>query len=98
MIAVAAAMIFVGCDDDDVTPDQPIDNTVVTGLLEEDQTWKADKVYELAGRVIVADGVTLTIEPGTIIKGQDGQGVNASALMIARGGKLRRDRHRPRGG
>ena len=40
------------------------------------------------GRVIVADGVTLTIQPGTIIKGREGQGVSASALMIARGGKL----------
>jgi hypothetical protein len=36
----------------------------------------------------VVDGVTLTIEPGTIIKGEAGTGANATALVIARGGKL----------
>ena len=34
------------------------------------------------------DGVTLTIEPGTIIKGEAGTGANATALLVARGGKL----------
>jgi len=61
---------------------------VVNGGISENQTWRADKIYELAGRVIVLSGVTLTIQPGTIIKGRDGQGVSASALMVARGGKI----------
>lgn len=64
------------------------DVVVVSGLISDDQTWTADNIYELAGRIIVTSGATLTIEPGTIIKGREGQGVNASALMIARGGKL----------
>ncbi|HEX8040496.1 MAG TPA: hypothetical protein VF490_15160 [Chryseosolibacter sp.] len=64
------------------------DVVVVSGVLSSDQTWTADNIYELAGRVIVEAGVVLTIEPGTIVKGREGQGVNASALMIARGGKL----------
>src|SRR5690606_8393666 len=63
-------------------------NIVVQGLIEEDQTWKADRIYELNGRVIVTEGVKLTIEPGTIIKGREGQGANASALMIARGATI----------
>ena len=90
MLAFAAiSLAFIACDeDDDAEPNTPVENTVVSGLIEENETWTADKVYELNGRVIVTDGVTLTIEPGTIIKGRDGQGVNASALMIARGGKL----------
>ena len=90
LLAFAAfTAAFVACDDDDdATPDLPLENTVVSGLIEQNQTWTANNVYELDGRVIVADGVTLTIEAGTIIKGQDGQGVNASALMIARGGKI----------
>lgn len=90
MLAFAAlSLAFIACDDDDdAEPVKPTENTVVSGLIEENQTWTADKIYELSGRVIVTDGVTLTIEPGTIIKGQDGQGVNASALMIARGAKL----------
>jgi hypothetical protein len=32
--------------------------------------------------------VTLTIEPGTIIKGEAGTGANATALLIARGGNI----------
>jgi hypothetical protein len=32
--------------------------------------------------------LTLTIQPGTIIKGEAGTGANATALLIARGGKL----------
>jgi hypothetical protein len=64
------------------------DVLVVSGVITSDQTWTADHIYELAGRVIVSDGATLTIDAGTVIKGREGQGVNASALMIARGGKL----------
>lgn len=64
------------------------DVVVVSGLIEANQTWTADNIYELAGRVIVNSGVTLTIEAGTVIKGREGQGINASALMIARGAKL----------
>ncbi len=64
------------------------DVVVVSGVISSDQTWTADNIYELAGRVIVDAGAILTIEPGTIVKGREGQGVNASALMIARGGKL----------
>ena len=30
----------------------------------------------------------MTIEPGTVIKGKDGTGANATALLVARGGKL----------
>lgn len=89
MLAYAAmSLAFIACDDDDTEPAKPVENTVVSGLIEANDTWTADKVYELKGRVIVTDGVTLTIEPGTIIKGQQGEGVNASALMIARGAKL----------
>lgn len=90
MLAYAAmSLAFVACDDDDdAEPVKPVDNTEVSGVIETNETWTADNVYELKGRVIVADGVTLTIEAGTIIKGAEGQGTNASALMIARGGKL----------
>jgi hypothetical protein len=64
------------------------DVVVVSGIIEADQTWTADNIYELAGRVIVSTGVTLTIEAGTIVKGREGQGISASALMIARGATL----------
>jgi hypothetical protein len=64
------------------------DVIVVSGLIEANQTWTAGNIYELAGRVIVNSGVTLSIEAGTVIKGREGDGIHASALMIARGAKL----------
>jgi len=51
-------------------------------------TWSADSVYKLNGFVFVNEGQTLTIEPGTVIKGLPGQGSGASALIIAKGGKI----------
>ncbi|HAY71873.1 MAG TPA: hypothetical protein DCX89_08280, partial [Saprospirales bacterium] len=65
-----------------------IDNEVVSGLISADVTWKADRIYELAGKVVVSNGATLTIEPGAIIKGRTGTGTLASALIIARGAKI----------
>ena len=51
-------------------------------------TWSKDTTYILRGFIFINDGQTLTIEPGTVIKGQPGQGAGASALIVARGGKL----------
>ncbi len=60
----------------------------VTANITANTTWRAGNVYILGGRIAVVDGVTLTIEPGTIVKGQTGAGANSTALIIARGGKL----------
>ena len=51
-------------------------------------TFTKDRTWVLNGFVFVNDGQTLTIEPGTIIKGQSGQGEKASALIVARGAKI----------
>ncbi len=51
-------------------------------------TWTSDNIYVLDGFVFVEEGATLTIEPGTIIKGKPGTGENASALIIARGARI----------
>jgi len=67
---------------------QPEFELKVTGNITQNTTWTSDKVYILGGRITVVDGVTLTIEPGTIIKGEAGTGANATALLVARGGKL----------
>ena len=61
---------------------------VVTSNITTNTTWTADKVWILGARITVTAGATLTIEPGTIIKGQAGAGANATVLLIARGGKL----------
>jgi hypothetical protein len=60
----------------------------VTGNITADATWSFGKTYILGGRIAVEDGATLTIEPGVVVKGEAGTGANATALLIARGGKL----------
>ncbi|MEJ2054903.1 MAG: T9SS type A sorting domain-containing protein [Calditrichaceae bacterium] len=50
--------------------------------------WTADHTYLLDGRVFVDDGAVLHIEAGTVIKGKPGSEDNASALIVARGGKI----------
>jgi hypothetical protein len=51
-------------------------------------TWTNDKDYLISGFVFVNDGQTLTIEPGTVVRARPGQGSMASALIVARGGKI----------
>lgn len=54
----------------------------------ETMTLDPEKIYVLDRFVYVPDGETLTIPAGTIIKAKDGDGADASALIIARGGKI----------
>jgi len=61
-----------------------VDNGNGTGTT----TWTKDKTYILDGFVFVNDGQTLTIEAGTVIKGKPGTGAAASALIVARGGRI----------
>ena len=56
--------------------------------IEANTTWETGKIYVLEGRITVVSGITLTIEPGVVVKGREGSGSNATALLIARGGKL----------
>ena len=51
-------------------------------------TWTSEKSYLLEGFVFVNDGQVLTIEAGTVIRAKTGQGDAASALIVARGGKI----------
>jgi len=71
-----------------ISIDQPEFEVKVTSNITQNTTWTSDKVYILGGRITVVNGATLTIEPGTIIKGEAGTGANATALLVARGGKL----------
>ena len=54
----------------------------------ENVVWTADKIWVLDGFVFVEDGASLTIEPGTTVEAKPGGGEDASALIIARGGKI----------
>lgn len=60
----------------------------LAGEIKEDKTLTADRFYLLTGKTYIAEGATLTIEPGTIIKGAEGTGSLASALVIARGATI----------
>ncbi len=62
--------------------------TVTDADIVGDVLWTAENTYVLQGRVFVEDGETLTIEAGTVVKGKPGQGEDASALIVARGGKI----------
>lgn len=64
------------------------ENIDVSGEISEDTTWEAKNIYVLNGKVVVGQGVTLTIEPGTIIKGKPGSGSLASALIVQRDSKI----------
>jgi len=77
-------------EEDDGSCTYPEDPTTikVTANVTANTTWKAGKTYILTTRVAVVSGVTLTIEPGTVIKGDAGTGANATALIIARGAKI----------
>lgn len=60
----------------------------VRGNIVGTRTWSADSIYVLDTRVTVESGATLTIEPGTVVKGNTGQQAAATALLVARGGTL----------
>ena len=68
------------------TPPTPV--VTVRGNITENTTWSASNIYILDTRVTVESGATLTIEPGTVIKGNEGQQAASTALLVARGGKL----------
>lgn len=64
------------------------DNIDISENITTNVTWTSDNDYYLDGFIFVEDGATLTIEPGTVIRGYAGTGENASALIIKRGGKI----------
>jgi hypothetical protein len=69
------------------------DTTIVTLTDEsinagETLTLDASKTYIVDGFVFVEDGATLTIPAGTVLKGEPGGGLNASAIIICKGAKI----------
>ncbi|EYF04603.1 hypothetical protein [Chondromyces apiculatus] len=68
--STALGVVLAGCSDaaDPVPPGNQGDTTL-SGSISEDRTLTADKEWTLGGVVFVEAGATLTIEPGTVIKG-----------------------------
>ena len=64
-------------------------DVVVTSNITANTTWTKSNVYILDTKIYVTNGVTLTIEAGTVVKGRaKANPVDATALVIARGGKI----------
>ena len=62
---------------------------VVTANVTANTTWTRTNTYLLETKIYVTNGATLTIEPGTVIKGRPkANPVDATALVIARGAKI----------
>lgn len=76
LAALAAPCALLGAD------------VAVSGNITSSRTWTKNNTYIIDGRVFVTDGVTLTIEPGTVIKGKVRAAQDASALVIARGARI----------
>ena len=96
-LSAIIGLAFTGCMNDEAPPilqdtDNPVnpgDNIVsVSGMISESTTWTSNNIYVLNQKVVVSSGVVLTIQAGTIIKGTEGTGSLASALIVAQGGKL----------
>lgn len=82
-------LIFWGCRKSDYYLEESN-----SGFLRDDGsgtgtvTWTKNNEYILEGLVFVNDGQVLTIEPGTVVRFRRGEAENASALIVARGGKI----------
>lgn len=92
--AIALVITISGCNDDDpVTPTPPPPTSEFVEITDSGsgtgtRTLYADTSYLLNGFVFVNEGQTLTIEAGSVIRAKSGQGEEATALIVARGGKI----------
>jgi len=90
MLFASAAVVMTSCskDDDNNDDNNNTPSNTITADITQNTTWTTGKTYVLGARIAVLSGVTLTIQPGVIVKGEAGTGANATALIIARGGKI----------
>jgi hypothetical protein len=91
-LALTVSVLISACSKRDASIDPIIpgdddnaDVVTITGDIATNTTWKADKIYLLKGFVYVTNGATLTIEPGTIVKGDK---VSKGTLTVTRGAKI----------
>jgi len=77
-------LLFASCN---VNPDNGTDADVVVveGDITASTTWSASKIYLLKRNVFVTNNAVLTIEPGTLIKGDK---ATKGSLVITRGAKI----------
>lgn len=89
LLAALATLTFSSCNNEDKKDEPVVSNEMtISSNITSSTTWETGKTYILAGRIAVTSGATLTIQAGAVIKGKAGTGTNATALLIAQGGKL----------
>jgi subtilisin family serine protease len=59
--------------------------TLGNTLYTQNTTWTSDKTYVLNGTVIVGQGITLTIQPGTVVKSNSSKFIRVDGTLIAQG-------------
>ncbi len=87
---VLATVIITACSKSNNPAPNPGGNTesdTLKGAISANRTLKSGKIYYINGPAVVKNGVTLTIEPGVVIKGIKSGTVKA-VLIVARGGKI----------
>ncbi len=87
-ILMMGSLVLTSCNDDDDDEDNNTPSTNTVRIITGTETWPANEITALNGRVVVDNGATLIIEGGAIIKAASGQGTAASALIVARGGRI----------
>lgn len=89
LLALSVVLFATSCKKNSVVDEEPTvpqGNVVeVSGEIATNTTWSASKIYLLKGFVYVSNGATLTIEPGTIIKGDK---ASKATLIVTRGSKI----------
>ena len=55
------------------------------GILSASQTWTAQDLYLVTGNLLVDEGVTLTVEPGTEVQVYPGVSISVRGEIVARG-------------
>ncbi len=86
LFGLAFSLMATSCSkNNDEEPEVVIGDNEISGDIKVNTTWTADKIYHLKGYVYVTDGATLTIQPGTIIKGDK---ASKSTLVVTRGSRI----------
>ncbi len=88
LLCIATVFGCVACSGDDPEPDDPANeggDVVLEGEITSDMTLKAADNNLLRGFVYVTKGVTLTIEPGTVVKGEK---ATKGSLIVEPGAKI----------
>ena len=63
---------------------ESVDQTIISPIAS-DATWTSDRIWLAATNVIVNTGVTLTIQPGTVVKFNTGMALLVNGTLIADG-------------